>query len=143
MGVNMKMQVILLCLVSLFIFACSGSKVKLDQSAGKDAIDEQITLIEKHIEDPARRDNCIAVVKEWGYTVTKFHEEYQTYVKKIRVLQADYQSTRAQFEAAFNDINPKYEDLLNRLISGRQALVELTTEDEWRLISVRERIHVP
>ena len=98
-------NVLLVCLSSVFIFACSGSKKSFDQSAGQDPIKEQIELIEMHIKDPEKRDKCITVVKEWEQTLTEFYEGYRTHLEKIRALQIDYQSTREQFETAFDNID--------------------------------------
>lgn len=139
----MKTQIYLFCLLSVFMFACSGSKTQLDKSGGTKAIDEQIELINKHITDPIKREKCLAIVSEFEKKLDAFHIEYREHANRIRTLQADYQSSEKQFQEAFDRFNPKYETMLVQLISARQKLVALTTVDEWQKIQARKKVYIP
>jgi hypothetical protein len=70
-------------------------------------------------------------------------DEYREHRKKVKLLQADYYSSESQFQAAYDQFNPKFEAMLTQLISARQALVALTTEEEWQKISAREKSYIP
>ncbi len=127
----------------VFMLACSGPKVQLDESTGSGPLDEQIALIKEHITDPERREKCLVVADDWNKKLAAFYVEHQNHVKKIKTLQADYHSSENQFQEAYDQFNPKFEVMLTQLIAARQTLVELTTDEEWKKISAREKSYIP
>lgn len=138
----MKWKIVVLWAV-VMILACSGPKVQLDESEGSEPLEEQISLIKEHIKDPERQAKCLAIAEDWRGKLTAFYDEYQEHVKRIKTLQADYHASESQFQEAYDQFNPKFEAMLNQLIASRQALVELTTEDEWKNLSARQKYWIP
>jgi hypothetical protein len=140
--INMKWKILGYC-GFLLMLACSGPKVQLDESGGTEPLEEQIALIKEHIKDPERQEKCLAIAEDWRKKLTAFSVEYREHVKRIKTLQADYQASESQFQAAYDRFNPRFEAMLHKLISARQALVALTTEEEWKKISAREKSYIP
>jgi len=138
----MKKQIMLLWPI-VFMLACSGPKVQLDETAGSGPLDEQIALINEHITDPEKREKCLVVADDWNKKINAFYTDYQNHINRIKTLQADYHSSKSQFQETYDQFNPKFEMMLMQLIVARQTLVELTSEEEWKKISVREKSYVP
>jgi hypothetical protein len=129
--------------VVVALVTCSGPKVQLDESKGTEPLEEQITLIKEHIKDPERQQKCLAIAEDWRKKLSAFHDEYREHMKKVKMLQADYHSSKSQFQEAYDQFNPEFESMLTQLISARQALLLLTSEQEWNKISLREKSYVP
>lgn len=55
----------------------------------------------------------------------------------------DYDATNKQFEKVFNTFNPEYEKMLRIAVAKRMELKQLTTEEEWQLISARTKSFIP
>lgn len=129
-------------ILSIFLPSCSGT-TKLDRSSGKDPLQEQKTLIEKHIVNPEKKEKLLAIVDEMGTAMEKFYIAYHRYYEGIHKLQMDYNATKDQFEKVFAAFNPEYEKMLRTSVAKRSELKKLTTEEEWNLISARTISFIP
>ena len=103
---------------------------------------EQRTLIEKYISDPGKQAQLTAIVNEAEALLQGFTRENSQHQQHIQELTANYNATKEDFENAVADFNTKFEPFLKNMVAKRMALKELTTPEEWQMISQRKKSFV-
>ena len=123
----------------VLINGCSRKGKKSDPYQGENALAEQKSLIEKHISDPGKHAQLLAILAEFEIVMKDFTAEYTQHHERMRQLTADYDATREDFESTITNFNTKYENLLKTMTAKRMEMKRLTTPEEWKEISGRRK----
>jgi hypothetical protein len=87
--------------------------------------------IRKIVKDPARADQLIAILSD----VQKLVHETDAVVRedraKIAALNANYNSTREDYEAVFAEQDTVHQAFFTKDLSLREQMAGLMTDDEW------------
>ena len=136
----MKRSVVVVaaCLAVALTTSC-GKKSIIDRSQGVDPVTEFKALVTEHIQDTDTRTQILDIVSEGEARQRQFYEFYEQHRKRLESLSSDYNTTRADFEKATSEFNARYREVLMGIVADRYAIKELTTREEWVLISKRER----
>lgn len=126
---------VLFAVIAFAITGCGGrdavAPIELRQQAFEDLRGE----IRAAIDDPAREAEAITMVDALVEDFNKLRERTLDRRRRARQLNADYDTTRAEFEALF-DLVDKDIQANKRQVSERQrALFAITTPDERSAIA--------
>ena len=106
-----------------------------DELAQAATVAEQRELIERHVADPGKKKQALAVIDVAEAQVGEFRNWHQQHQRRLARLAADYDSTRADFQAAADRFNRHYGLFLRVLLELRMELRDLTTDQEWKTIA--------
>ncbi len=130
--------VVTVCFAVALMTNC-GKKSLIDRSHGVDPVIEFEALVTEHVQDTDTRTQILDIVSEGEARQRQFYEFYEQHRKRLDSLSSDYNTTRADFEEATSEFNARYREVLMGIVADRYAIKELTTREEWALISKRER----
>ncbi len=118
--------------VSLFIaVSCTGKKSVSPVDAKRQAFDDLRTEITAVVSDPERTATAIELVDALSDDFETVQESILEGKQKVRVLNADYDASKADFIAFFEEIE-KENQANERLVSElHRKLVRVTTAEEW------------
>ncbi len=91
--------------------------------------------IREVIADPARESEAIAIVDWLIADLDNLREKISIRRKRVRELNADYDTTRADFEAFFDQIDTEIQAHKRQVSEMQRALFATTTPDERSTIS--------
>ncbi len=125
-------RVMTLITVSLFIaVSCTGKKSVSPVDAKRQAFDDLRTEITAVVSDPERTATAIELVDALSDDFETVQESILEGKQKVRVLNADYDASKADFIAFFEEIE-KENQANERLVSElHRKLVRVTTAEEW------------
>jgi len=106
-----------------------------DPVARTATVAEQRELIEKRVAGPEKRKQALAVVDVAEAQVGEFKQWHEQHQRRLARLAADYDSTRADFQAAADRFNRHYGRFVRVLLELRMELRDLTTDQEWQTIA--------
>ena len=125
--------------LAVVVAGCAGQSGSPEQSedpvARTATVAEQRELIEKHIADPEKKKQALAVVDVAEAQVGEFTQWHKQHQRRLARLAADYDSTRADFQAAADRFNRHYGRFVRVLLELRMELRDLTTDREWQAIA--------
>ena len=122
----------------MLLFVLGGCAAKDDVApvdVEKQAFDDLRTEIREAIDDPAREDEAIAQVDALVKELDELRERVADRKKRIRQLNADYDTSRADFEKFFEKVNMEIRSNRQRVGDSHRALRASTTPEEWSQIS--------
>ena len=124
----------------LAAFACAlvGCASKDDVSPAdveKQAFEDLRTEIRAVIDDPAREGEAIALVNELSEDLNALREEIAERRQRVRELNADYDTTRADFEAFFNQVDKEIKSNKRQVSEKHRKFLAILTPDERSAIS--------
>ena len=90
---------LLFAVIVSFVAGCAGKDDISPTDAEKQALEDLRTEIREAIDDPAREDEAIALVKSFVVDLGNLREKVSERRMRVRELNADYDTTRAEFEA--------------------------------------------
>lgn len=125
--------------MAIVVAGCGGRSGGPEQAeeplARAATIPEQRELIGQHVADPGKKRQALAVVDIAEAQVEEFEKWHRQHQRRMVRLAADYDSTRADFEAAAGRFDRQYGRLLRLLLELRMELRDLTTDEEWARIA--------
>jgi hypothetical protein len=139
--VTMKRFTVVLIAVVMtvtLVMSC-GKKSVLDKSQGVDPVTEFKSLVAEHIQDPDTRAQILDIVEKGEVKQNEFYDFYDQHARKIAALSVDRSATRTDFEEATSVFNVRYREMLAGIVSDGFAIKELTSREEWALISDSEK----
>ena len=95
------------------------------------------TFVLETIHDTERSEALIAVGDDLHRTLTENFRTFRKLTAKLNRLNADYHTSREALERALADINAQRRLMRERIIEARVKAVELTTPEEWQLMTRR------
>ena len=126
-------------LAAVLVAGCAGQSGGPEQSedpvARTATVAEQRELIEKHVADPEKKKQALAVVDVAEAQVGEFKQWHEHHQRRLARLATDYDSTRADFQAAADRFNRHYGRFVRVLLELRMELRDLTTDREWQAIA--------
>ncbi len=128
------------CAMVFAAIACAfaGCASKDDVSPAdveKQAFEDLRTEIRAVIDDPAREGEAIALVNELSEDLDALREKIAQRRQRVRELNADYDTTRADFEAFFDRVDGQIQSNKRQVSEKRRALFAILTPDERLAIS--------
>ncbi len=124
--------------IAVIVSAIAGCASKDDVSPAdveKQAFEDLRTEIREVIEDPARASEAIALVNALSEDLNALREKISERVHRVRELNADYDTTRADFEAFFDQVDKEIQSNKRQVSERQRALFAITTSDERSAIS--------
>ena len=122
----------MLSVILIFVLGgCAGKGDVAPVEVEKQAFEDLRTEIREVIDDPARAAEAIALAKE----LDELRERVADRKKRIRQLNADYDTSRTEFEAFFEKVNVEIRSNRQRAADSHRALRASTTAEEWSQIS--------
>ncbi len=126
----------LLPVILVFVLGgCAGKDDVAPVDVEKQAFEDLRTEIREVIDDPAREAKVIAQVDALVKELDELRERVADRKKRIRQLNADYDTSRAEFEAFFEKVNMEIRSNRQRVGDSHSALRASTTAEEWSQIS--------
>ena len=114
---------------------CAGKDEVAPADIENQAFDDLRTEIRDVIDDPARAAEAVAQVDALVKELDELLERVAERKKRIRQLNADYDTSRAEFEAFFEKVNMAIRSNRQRVGDSHSALRASTTAEEWSQIS--------
>jgi hypothetical protein len=97
--------------------------------------------IRKVVSDPARAQQLIRLSQEYQQQIRENVVLVRAYRAKLAALNANYQATRADFEALFSQHETNREAMLGKAAAIRERMAAVTTDAEWQdLNKINQRI---
>ncbi len=101
----------------------------------KQAFEDLRTEIRAVIDDPAREGEAIALVDELSEDLNTLRERIAERRRRVRELNADYDTTRADFEAFFNQVDKEIRSNKRQVSEKQREFLAIMTPDERLAIS--------
>ena len=118
------------------VFAgCGGKDAVAPIEVEKQAFEDLRTEIRGAIDDPAREAEAIALVDLLVDDLDNLREKISARRKQVRQLNADYDTTRADFEAFFDQVDKEIQANKWQVSERQRELLSVTTPDERSAIS--------
>lgn len=132
-----------LSLKSAMLFAAvacafAGCASKDDVSPGdvkKQAFEDLRSEIRAVIDDPANEREAITLVDELSEDLNTLREKISERRQQVRELNADYDISRADFEAFFDQVDREIKSNKRQMSEKQRALFAILTPDERSAIS--------
>jgi len=126
---------LLLVLVVSMLASCSGKDAVAPVDAEKQAFEDLRIEVREAIDDPTREATVLAVVDTLSANLTTLRESILERNSRVRQLNANYDTTRADFEALFDQIYTEIRANRQLVTASNRTLREATTAEEWTQIS--------
>ena len=127
--------VLLFAVIVSAIAGCAGkddvSPVNVEEQAFADLRSE----IRQVIDDPAREAEAIALVDTIAEDLNRLRDKISERRQRVRQLNADFDTTRADFEAFFDQVDKEIQSNKRQVSERQRALFAITTSDERSTIS--------
>ena len=127
----MKHLIVTSSLLAILLAGCAGSGDMSLVDVQKQAFDDLRAEIRIAINDPGRETEAIAIVDELAGELESLLQKKVEKQEQSRKLNANYDTTRAEFDAFVNASNTDVRLNLQRILEQRKALIEITTPEEW------------
>ena len=101
----------------------------------KQAFEDLRSEIRAVIDDPANEREAITLVDELSADLNTLRERISERRQRVRELNADYDTTRADFEAYFDQVDGQIQANKRQVSEKRRALFAILTPDERSTIS--------
>ncbi len=123
----------LAALVFLGLAGCGGSSASAPVRA-EETMDEFEAKVAEIVEDDEKRQNIHLAVDEVRDAVRRTVEHRRAFAREIVELHQDYNTPRADIEAALRGNMQRRAEFRQELYAFRQLLIDNTTEDEWQAL---------
>ena len=114
---------------------CGGKDTIAPIEVEKQAFEDLRTVIRGAIDDPAREAEAIALVDLLVDDLDNLREKISARRKRVRQLNADYDTTRAEFEDFFDQVDKEIQSNKRQVSERQRELLSVTTPDERSAIS--------
>jgi len=114
---------------------CGGTDAVAPAEVKKQAFEDLRSEIRDVIDDPAREAEAITLVDALVEDLNALREKISERRRRARQLNADYDTTRADFEALFDRVDKEIQSNKRQVSEKQRALFAITTPDERSAIS--------
>ena len=123
-------QKMLVLILAVGLTACAG-KDKGDPTP--DQMTGQLRQeILSTVNDPARAEDAAALAEQLRQLFVAAQSQLQGDMKTYESMNADFNSTRAEFEAFFDGVNTRAEARQNKVLGIHSKMQALLTTQEWK-----------
>lgn len=121
--------------VASVMLVLSGCSNKNDTNVEKQALDELRAEVRVVITDPERQGKALNIIDELSQELQLLRQKKAQRQAESRKLNANYDTTRAEFDAFINEKQVDIRLSQQRILEKRSALIAATTDEEWEQIS--------
>lgn len=115
----------------MLIGGCAGKGDVNPVDVEKQAFDNLRSEIRIAVDDPERETKAIAVVDELAAELESLRRKTAERHEQAKNLNANYDTTRAEFDAFISASNADIRLSQQRILEKRERLIEVTTPEEW------------
>lgn len=127
-----------LLVISSLLILLAGCSSSEHENVEKEAFESFRTEISTVINDPEREAKALAIVDELVEELQSLRSQKAERLAQSRKLNANYDTTRAEYEAFIHEKNMENRLSQQRVLDNRNALIAVTTPEEWeQLLDVR------
>jgi len=120
-----------LVLSLVVVGACSHKPTLTPEQQASANVAAYEERIRKIVPDPACADNLVALTNEFQQLVQESIPKAKQYRAQIATLNSNYDATRAQYEALFNEQDAARQAFQKQAGALRDRMAALTTDAEW------------
>ncbi len=121
--------------IACAIAGCGGKDTVAPIEVKKQAFEDLRTEIREVIDDPAREAEAITLVDALVEDLTTLRERISERSRRVKQLNADYDTPRADFEAFFDQVDMEIQSNKRQVSERQRELFAITTPDERSAIS--------
>ncbi len=114
---------------------CGGKDAVAPIEIKKQAFEDLRSVIREVIDDPAREAEAITFVDALAEDLNTLRERISERRRRAKQLNADYDTSRADFEALFDQVDKEIQSNKRQVSEKQRALFAITTPDERSAIS--------
>lgn len=126
---------VLVIVIVCTVTSCSGTSDVAPIDVEKQAFDDLRSEVRMAIGDPARETEAIVLVDALALQLDSLRERISERRRRAKQLNADYDTSRADFEAFFDQVNSQIRSTKRQVSEAQRALFAVTTADERAAIS--------
>ena len=130
---KLRILVLMIAVLVLGVNGCAGTRESPDDEAGE-AFDDVRMGIQSVVPDPDRVSKAVAMISEIQQEFISVGQTIKTRRAKALELYANYDSTRADLEAAMNDIISISRSNREKVSDIQRQLVDLLSTEEWSAV---------
>lgn len=128
-------SVLLVAAITCAIAGCASKDGLSPLDVKKQAFEDLRSEIREVIVDPARETEAIALVDSLADDVANLREKISARRQRVKELNADYDTTRADFESFFDQVDNEIKSNKRQVSEKQRALFAIITPDERSAIS--------
>ena len=121
--------------VACVFTGCSGKNAVAPIDVERQAFENLRSEIREVIDDPAREAEAIALVNWLVDDLDNLREKISARRKRVRQLNADYDTSRADFQAFFDQVDKEIQSNKRQVSVRQRELFAITTPNERSAIS--------
>ena len=121
--------------LALTLAGCGGKDVVLPVDVENEAFEDLRSEIREAIDDPARETEAIALVDNLADELRALRDKISARKMRTKELNANYDTSRADFDVFFEQVNSEIRSNQQRVTKNHRALLAITTPEEWSQIS--------
>ena len=121
--------------IACAISGCGGKDAVAPIEVKKQAFEDLRSEIREVIVDPVREAEAIKLVDVLAEDLTTLRERISERRRRAKQLNADYDTTRADFEALFDQVDKEIQSNKRQVSEWQRALFAVTTPNERSAIS--------
>ena len=141
MNKGYRFQFSLMFLLLISIASCTGKSDVRPESVEDDALSELRAEIRSAISDPEREARAIAIVDEFAMELASLKQTKMDRQIRFKKLNANYDTTRAEFDAFVRESNDSIYKNQQRVVKQREAFVAITSSEEWlQILNARFKV---
>lgn len=130
-----KRLVLLVAATAILLTSCGGKEAVAPVDVEKQAFEDLRAEVREAIEDPARQAQVLAVVDALSADLATLRESISRRNSQVRLLNADYDTPRAEFESFLDHIYSEVKSNQQRVTASHRELLSATTAEEWTQLS--------
>jgi hypothetical protein len=124
------------CLVLFLLVAgCSHKPKPSATESAESAFDELRAAVRREIKDPEKAAQGTYLVDQLERLVIEANKDRKAHYDKIWSLNANYDVTEEEFQAAFRAFNARQKNRQDGVLEINQRAKNLTTEEEWNALA--------
>jgi len=124
----------LIVALGISIAGCAGKNDVTPVEAQKQAFDDLRSEIRIAIDDAERETKAIDIVEQMAVRFVSLRTDREERQAQFKKLNASYDTTRAEFDVFIEESNANIYRNHQQLLENRQALMSITTPEEWTQI---------
>jgi predicted nucleic acid-binding Zn-ribbon protein len=127
-----------LAFIVISISGCSSEPAKTNVEKLQENITDLRAKLRDVIKDAGRLQQIQAIVDQRAAEMQKGFDEFARLRKAQVRLNANYDASQDEFRQLGNSIQSVRAEYRSKVIQTRQAIAQLTTDDEWEKITSRD-----
>ena len=125
----------LIIVFTVAVAGCGGKDAVAPADVEKQAWEDLRNEVRETVADAERESEVIALVNILERDLNALRSVVDERINRARQLNADYDTTRVEFESFLTEISKQAELQRKKVSESHVALVSFTTADEWAQIS--------